>query len=77
MVALGEIGLDYHYDDMAPKKYSAIFFERQLLLAKKKGFACFWFMTATRTATPWSCCAAQAVWCGALLFRKCGDDARV
>ena len=37
MVALGEIGLDYHYDDMAPKEVQRNLFERQLLLAKRKG----------------------------------------
>lgn len=37
VVALGEIGLDYHYDDMAPKEVQRSLFERQLLLAKKKG----------------------------------------
>ena len=36
-VALGEIGLDYHYDDMAPKEVQRNLFERQLLLAKRKG----------------------------------------
>lgn len=37
VVALGEIGLDYHYDDMAPKEVQRNLFERQLLLAKRKG----------------------------------------
>lgn len=37
VVALGEIGLDYHYDDMAPKEVQRGLFERQLLLAKKAG----------------------------------------
>ena len=30
VVALGEIGLDYHYDDMAPKEVQRNLFERQL-----------------------------------------------
>ena len=38
VVALGEIGLDYHYDDMAPKEVQRNLFERQLLLAKRKGW---------------------------------------
>ena len=37
VVALWEIGLDYHYDDMAPKEVQRNLFERQLLLAKRKG----------------------------------------
>ncbi len=37
VVALGEIGLDYHYDDIAPKEVQRNLFERQLLLAKRKG----------------------------------------
>ena len=37
VVALGEIGLDYHYDAMAPKEVQRNLFERQLLLAKRKG----------------------------------------
>lgn len=34
-VALGEIGLDYHYDDMAPREVQMEVFERQMLLAEK------------------------------------------
>ena len=37
VVALGEIGLDYHYDEMAPQEVQRNLFERQLLLAKRKG----------------------------------------
>lgn len=35
VVALGEIGLDYHYDDNAPKEVQKQVFEAQLQLAKK------------------------------------------
>ncbi len=35
VVAIGEIGLDYHYEDGAPKKTQKIVFEQQLLLAKE------------------------------------------
>ena len=34
-VALGEIGLDYHYDDGAPREIQKAVFERQLSLAEK------------------------------------------
>ena len=46
------------------KKYSAIFLSASFCW--QKGRVClFWFMTATRTATPWSCCAGtgRLVWC--------------
>lgn len=35
VVAIGEIGLDYHFDDMAPKEDQKRVFEDQLLLAKR------------------------------------------
>ncbi len=34
-VALGEIGLDYHYDDMAPREVQLEVFDRQMKLAEK------------------------------------------
>ena len=34
VVALGEIGLDYHYDDAAPKEVQASVFRRQLSIAQ-------------------------------------------
>ena len=34
-VALGEIGLDYHYEDMAPREVQLDVFERQMSLAEK------------------------------------------
>ncbi len=34
-VAIGEIGLDYHYDDGAPREVQKEVFERQMLLAEK------------------------------------------
>lgn len=37
VVALGEIGLDYHYDDAAPREVQKRVFERQLVLAEKLG----------------------------------------
>ncbi len=36
-VALGEIGLDYHYDDASPKSVQLEVFERQIVLAEKLG----------------------------------------
>ncbi len=36
-VAVGEIGLDYHFDDNPPKEMQRELFERQLLLADKAG----------------------------------------
>lgn len=36
-VALGEIGLDYHYDDGAPREVQIDVFERQMALAEKLG----------------------------------------
>ena len=35
VVAIGEIGLDYHFDDMAPKEVQCRIFEEQILLAKE------------------------------------------
>lgn len=35
VVAIGEIGLDYHYDDMAPKEEQIRVFEEQLQLASR------------------------------------------
>ena len=35
VVAIGEIGLDYHFDDMAPKEVQRRIFEEQILLAKE------------------------------------------
>lgn len=35
-VALGEIGLDYHYEDI-PKELQMIYFEKQMMLAEKLG----------------------------------------
>ena len=35
MVAVGEIGLDYHYEDNAPRDVQIAFFETQLLLANQ------------------------------------------
>lgn len=35
VVAIGETGLDYHYDDGAPADVQKIVFEQQLILAKK------------------------------------------
>ena len=34
-VALGEIGLDYHYDDIVPRERQKYFFEKQLIIAKE------------------------------------------
>ena len=36
MVAIGEIGLDYHYEDMAPREVQRKVFEDQILLAKRR-----------------------------------------
>ncbi len=36
VVAIGEIGLDYHYEDMAPRQVQRDVFERQILLAKEQ-----------------------------------------
>ncbi|MDU7339062.1 MAG: TatD family hydrolase [Clostridium sp.] len=36
VVAIGEIGLDYHYDDMAPRDVQRKIFEDQILLAKSR-----------------------------------------
>lgn len=35
VVAVGEIGLDYHFEDNAPKEVQKLIFENQVLLAKK------------------------------------------
>lgn len=35
VVAIGEIGLDYHYDDNAPKEVQKHYFEEQIKLAQK------------------------------------------
>lgn len=37
VVAIGEIGLDYHFEDNAPKEVQKAIFEQQILLAKKHG----------------------------------------
>lgn len=37
IVAVGEIGLDYHFKDNAPRSVQRELFERQILLAKKHG----------------------------------------
>ncbi len=36
VVAIGEIGLDYHYEDMAPRDVQRDVFEQQILLAKQQ-----------------------------------------
>lgn len=36
VVAIGEIGLDYHYEDMAPREVQRKVFEDQILLAKRR-----------------------------------------
>lgn len=37
VVAIGEIGLDYHFEDMAPRDVQKRVFEQQILLAKERG----------------------------------------
>lgn len=37
VVAIGEIGLDYHYEDMAPRAVQKQVFEDQILLAQRRG----------------------------------------
>ena len=37
IVAVGEIGLDYHFKENAPREIQRDLFERQILLAKKRG----------------------------------------
>ena len=37
VVAVGEIGLDYHYEDGAPREKQLALFERQLMMANKAG----------------------------------------
>lgn len=37
IVAVGEIGLDYHFEENAPREIQRELFERQILLAKKHG----------------------------------------
>ncbi len=37
VVAVGEIGLDYHFEDNAPKEVQKAIFEQQILLARRHG----------------------------------------
>ncbi|MCY1714412.1 TatD family hydrolase [Caproiciproducens galactitolivorans] len=37
VVAVGEIGLDYHFEENAPKNVQKVLFENQILLAQKAG----------------------------------------
>ena len=50
--AIGEIGLDYHYEDV-PRTQQRVAFEKQLSLAEELGLP----VIVRPTATPWTSCA--------------------
>lgn len=76
VVAVGEIGLDYHFEDNAPREVQREWFAKQLALANRRGFPVIVHDRDAHGDTDGIAVQIPSQGGCPLLFRQRGDDAR-